>query len=130
VNLRAALPVLLVLVLGCSSTVAPNVLGEWGGQEASLTLTVSGGSVSYLCGAGTIDSAWTLTSAGQFSASGEHFFGGGPIPVEGAPPHPARYTGHVDGQSLTLSVYLTDSKATLGPFHLIRGGPPVYELCD
>jgi hypothetical protein len=120
---------LLLLALGCLSPTAPDVLGSWGGKEASLVLTTSGGALSYPCGAGTIDSAWTLSSAGLFVASGQHFFGGGPVPPQGPTPHPARYSGQVQGDDLTLTVTLTDLGQALGPFHLVRGGPPVVEQC-
>jgi len=122
--------VLLALALGCSSPTAPALLGSWGGTEASLVLALSGGTVSYACGAGTVDSAWTLSAPGQFVASGQHFFGGGPVPPQGHPPHPARYIGQVHGDVLTLSVTLIDLNQSLGPFHLVRGGPTVQEVCD
>jgi hypothetical protein len=121
--------VLLPLALGCSSPTAPAALGAWGGKEASLVLTTSGGTLSYACGAGTVDSAWTLSDAGQFVASGQHFFGGGPVPPQGHPPHPARYSGQVQGDVLTLTVTLSDLDQSLGPFRLVRGGPTVVELC-
>ena len=127
--MRVYLGPLLALALACSSPSAPSVLGQWGGHEASLTLTGVGGTVSYPCGTGTIDSSWTISGDGQFAASGQHFFGGGPIPPGGTPPHPARYSGQVAGQFLTFSVRVTDLNVTLGPFHLVRGGPPVVELC-
>jgi hypothetical protein len=118
-----------LLAIGCSSLTAPEIVGEWGGTEASLALTRLGGTVSYACGAGTIDSTWTLTPAGQFEASGQHFFGGGPVPAEGRTPHPALYHGDLEGDHLTLSVTLLDLDQTIGPFHLVRGGPPVTEIC-
>jgi len=120
---------LLSVALACFSPTAPEALGTWGGQEASLVLTTSGGQVAYACGAGTIDSAWTISRAGQFAASGQHFFGGGPVPPQGRPPHPAHYSGQVQGNDLTLTVTLTDLNQTLGPFHLVRGGPAVVEQC-
>lgn len=123
---------LLPLAFACSSPTAPTAptaLGAWGGSEASLVLTPAGGALSYACGAGTIDSAWTLSAAGQFAAAGQHYFGGGPATPQGHPPHPARYSGHVLGDVLTLTVTLTDLDQTLGPFHLIRGGPTVQEQC-
>jgi hypothetical protein len=118
-----------LVALGCFSPTAPDVLGTWGGQDASLVLSTSGGTVSYPCGAGTIDSGWTLSAGGRFVASGEHFFGGGPLPPQGRPPHPARYVGQVEGHNLTLAVTLTDLNQTLGPFYLVRGGPVVVEQC-
>lgn len=127
--MRVSALLLLAVALGCVSPTAPDPLGTWGGREASLVLTASGGTVSYACGAGTIDAAWTLSRAGQFVASGQHFLGGGPVPPQGRQPHPARYSGRVQGDDFTLTVTVTDLNQTLGPFHLVRGGPPVVELC-
>ena len=117
------------VALGCATPTAPGIVGDGGGTEASLTLALSGGTLAYPCGAGTIDSAWTLGADGQFSATGQHFFGGGPMPVQGRPPHPARYAGIVNGNQLILTVTLTDIDQELGPFYLVRGGPPVPEQC-
>ncbi len=119
----------LLAIIGCTSPTLPEVVGKWGGTQASMTLEPSGGTLSYQCGAGTIDSAWSLASGGRFTASGRHYFGGGPLPPEGRPPHPARYTGQIEGRVLTLTVVLTDLGQTLGPFRLIRGGPVVDEIC-
>ena len=120
---------LLPLALACSSPTAPEAEGTWGGTEASLSLTRAGGTVTYLCGAGTIDSAWTLRPDGRLLATGLHYFGGGPIPIQGRSPHPARYVGQVDGDNMNLMVTLTDLGQTLGPYRLVRGGPPVSEIC-
>lgn len=127
--MRISTLVLLPLALACSSPTAPAALGSWGGKQVSLVLTASGGTLSYACGAGTIDSSWTLSDAGQFVGSGQHFFGGGPVPPQGHPPHPARYSGRVQGDLLTLTVTLSDLNETLGPYYLVRGGPAVAELC-
>lgn len=118
-----------MLALACTTLTGPRADGQWGGVEASLTLSRSGGAVAYPCGAGTIDSTWTLTRDGRFAGTGEHFYGGGPDPIQGRPPHPARYAGDVSGSQLTLTVIVLDVSDTLGPFHLTRGGPPVSEQC-
>ena len=123
------LAVAFLTSVGCQSPVAPRVVGTWGGTQASLILDPSGGTVSYPCGAGTVDSTWSFTSDGRFTGSGLHYFGGGPAPAQGRQPHPARYTGQVAGDNLDLSVILTDVNQTLGPFRLVRGGPVVRELC-
>ncbi len=128
-HLRAPIASILTLLCACGSPAAPPVEGAWGGTEASLTLTQAGGTLQYPCGAGTIDSGWTLSADGVFTATGQHFFGGGPVPIGGRPPHPAEYMGQVAGASLTLTVTLTDVGDTLGPFHLIRDGPIVTEVC-
>src|SRR5262245_45962510 len=106
--------VLCTLAIGCSSPTAPTLLGDWGGKQASLRLAVAGGSVAYLCGAGTIDSAWTITKDGQFSATGSHYFGGRPVPVGGPPPHPARYAGQSNAEFLTLMLVIADLDQTPG----------------
>lgn len=121
--------VMLLASLSCASPTEPAVAGAWGGTEASLVLTTSGGALSYQCGEGTIDSAWALAPDGSFAASGLHYFGGGPVPAQGRPPHPARYQGQVSGNRLTLTVTLTDGGQVLGPFHFTRNGPVVHELC-
>jgi hypothetical protein len=117
------------MLAGCSAATAPVAEGSWGGPDASLSLARSGGTLSYACGAGSLDSTWAIGRDGRFSGTGQHFFGGGPIPPEGHPPHPARYTGRIRGDRLELTVTLTDLGQTLGPFRLVRGGPAVQELC-
>lgn len=122
----------LMAVLACASPspTAPPAAGTWGGAEASLTLGRFGGTVQYLCGAGTIDPGWRLSGDGTFAATGQHYFGGGPVPIGGRPPHPAEYSGQIVGAVFTLTVTVTDVPATLGPFQLVRDGPIVSELCD
>ena len=111
----------LLLVLGCAGPTSPDPTGAWGGQDANLTLSRAGGTIEYGCGLGTIDSTWSVSSAGRFEATGEHFTEGGPLPIGGVPPHPARYRGTMRGRWLTLSVSLTDLGQTLGPYTLERG---------
>jgi len=125
---------LLVLVsaalLACSANpAAPSALGTWGGQEASLTLSVAGGALDYPCGSGHIAPGWTLDDTGGFSATGVHYFGGGPVPVPGPTPHPALYAGVVRGDRFDFTVTVVDLGQTLGPFHMVRGGPPVFLRC-
>lgn len=120
---------LLITVLACNAPTAPTMEGAWGGTQASLVLSRSGGTIQYQCGNGTIDGDWTVSADGTFAGTGEHYFGGGPEPVGGRTPHPAQYTGQVNGSEFTLTVVLTDLSDTLGPFELVRDGPIVTELC-
>jgi hypothetical protein len=127
---RPAVALLLIAAaVACSDATAPGLEGSWGGPQASLILTGSGGALTYLCGAGTIDSGWAVSRDGKFAGSGQHFFGGGPLPPQGRPPHPATYAGYLAGAHLVLTVTLTDLQQVLGPFDLLRGGPPVTEQC-
>ncbi len=119
-----------LFLLSFSTPTEPNLEGAWGGSEVSMVLSRSGGTVSYLCGEGTIDPGWTLTSSGAFSAIGVHYFGGGPIPISGHLPHQAIYRRTLFGDHLRLSVTISDPEVTIGPLELIRGGPPVSQICD
>lgn len=128
-SLRCRLLPLLAVILSCSAPTAPEAQGDWGGPDASLSLSRAGGTLSYTCGAGTVDPAWDLSRDGRLTATGQHFFGGGPVPAAGRPGHPARYSGRIEGNTLVLAVTLLDLGQTLGPFRLVRGGPRVQELC-
>ena len=120
----------VIAALACESPIAPEAVGAWGGTSASLTLSRAGGTVQYQCGAGSIAPGWRLSESGVFAATGQHFFGGGPVPIGGRPPHPAEYSGTIIGNVFVLTVTVTDVPATLGPFRLERDGPIVTELCD
>jgi hypothetical protein len=121
--------VMVAVAVACSSTTAPELVGTWGGTEASLALTAAGGDVQYQCGTSTIDSAWTLSANGVFAATGQYYVGGGPLPPGGRPPHAATYAGEVHGTTFTLTVTVPDLDATLGPYVMVRDGPEVTELC-
>ena len=123
------LGLMVLLFAACASPGEPGVLGQWGGTEASLILSRTGGELAYPCGVGTLDPTWTLTADGHLSGFGNHYFGGGPMPSQGRPPQPARYDGQVDRDELTLTVTLTDLNQTLGPYRLVRDGPLVQEMC-
>ena len=133
--MRLSVAVISLVLLGCSSATmpgqGPEAVGQWGGGrgEASLVLTPSGGVLSYQCGHGTIDGTWTVQPDGSFTGTGQHFFGGGPLPAEGRQPHPASYEGDLTGDRFTLRVILNDLDQTLGPFQMVRDGDPVTELC-
>ncbi len=129
--MRVVLCAFLALAAGCATVTAPptGVVGSWGGTVASLVLADSGGTLQLPCGAGAIDSAWTLSATGQFSASGSYFIEAGPVAAGGPTPHPAHYAGTVSGDRFTLTITVPDLNASLGPFVLIRNGPPVRQLC-
>jgi hypothetical protein len=119
----------VALAFACTSPTEPTVVGTWGGTSVSLELDSSGGTLQYMCGNGTIDPGWSLAPDGTFTATGLHYYGGGPLPSGGRTPHPASYTGHVAGNHMTLTVTVTDTDAVLGPFDLVRNGPTVFEVC-
>ncbi len=118
---------LLLLLLGASATcraalTGPVSPGDWGGEHIGLVVTARGATIEYDCASGTIDETIVATD-GLFSASGTHTPGhGGPIRQDEIPDkHPARYEGHVDGDTMILDVTLTDSGEKLGRYTLFRG---------
>jgi hypothetical protein len=119
-RIRLAIATSLILV-ACGSPTAPVADGEWGSEQASLTLTRAGGTLMYQCGEGTIDSTWTLGANGRFTGRGVHFFGGGPAPITGRTPNAAEYSAVVEERVLTLTVTLRATGVTLGPYRLVRG---------
>ena len=92
------------------STAAPRVAdGRWGGVGISLDVTSSGARIELDCAHGTIDAPLSLDADGAFNAPGR-LVRERPGPVrmdeneaddEG---EAVRYTGRVDGETLTLVV--------------------------
>ncbi len=128
-RLTSFIAVVLLAGLGCSDSTALDDTDEWGGPEATLTLSTTGGSVVFLCGTGTIDPGWGIAPGGRWNATGQYFVGGGPLPPTGRPPHPATYTGVFRGEALTFSVDVPDLELTLGPYTVTRGAPGASEIC-
>jgi hypothetical protein len=120
---------LCLAVLACADPTAPETSGRWGGPDATLVLAASGGSVEYACGTGTVDPGWRVGEDGRWTATGQHFTGGGPVSNEGRPPHAATYAGTFRGDDLTFTVAVPDLAAVLGPFRVKRDAPGASEIC-
>ena len=124
--------VLLIAAGPCSTDLAgPIAPSEWGGDHVGLTVLATGGTLEYDCASGTIDQPIVAATNGNFVAQGTHTVGhGGPIMVGEIPDrHPARYDGWTDGETMTLSVTLTDNGQKLGDFALFRGQSPHVFRC-
>jgi hypothetical protein len=101
----------------------------WGGTHIGLVITVSGGTVEYDCAEGEILEPIRITN-GRFNVLGVHYMGvGGPIGVDRVHPRPARYEGTVDGDKMTMTVTLTDTREQVGRFDLVRGENPRVLKC-
>jgi len=131
--MRRLFSTLALLVAGCRTPTGPSraadLLGNWGGQDANVILSGSGGTVEYGCGLAVLDQSWTVSPGGVFSATGQHYTEGGPVPIGGTPPHPARFIGQVHGNLLTFTETLTDLNQSLGPFTVERGKVVVLMKC-
>jgi hypothetical protein len=129
---RVLLVALLSAACADARTAPPTVItGDWGGVHAGLVATPDSGTLEYDCAAGRITEPLRPRSDGSFTALGTHSPGhGGPIRIdEVVPKRPARYTGRVDGDHLTLTVVMTDSAVTVGTFDLYRGRSPHVFKC-
>lgn len=110
---------------------AGDPVGAWGGDHIALSVTVDGATLEYDCAAGKMDGAVTVDAEGRFHALGTHDIGhGGPAQQDEIPDrHPASYRGHIAGDTMTLSVTLTDRGTEVGTFQLTRGAAPRIVRC-
>ncbi len=123
-----------VTLLACSDSVTspkgPVPLGAWGNAESGLgasllTVTGTGATLQQTCAHGTIAQPIVLDANGHFDVAGEYELTAGPTEL----PRPARYTGSVSGQTMTLTVTQTDPNTTVGPFVLRLGERPSFGAC-
>lgn len=125
--------VLLIGALsGCLEANVPGlVTGDWGGQHLGMVASPSGAVLEYDCAAGKISEPIRPDERGRFVVAGEHYPGhGGPARIdEEQVKRPARYVGTVHGDTMTLSVTLTDSNEVLGSFTLVYGRSPFVFKC-
>ncbi len=105
--------------------------GTWGGKHIGLEVTADGATVDYDCAHGTIDQPIVLDKSGHFQAKGTHFMEHpGPERVgQEDKGHHARYTGRVDGNSMTLTVRLADTDEVIGAFTVMHGKMPQVMKC-
>jgi hypothetical protein len=97
--------------------------GGWGGEHIRLEVTDGGAEVEHDCAHGTITKPIVLDSDGRFDVRADFVVErGGPVRRDQPPPtRPARYSGRVEGDNMTLSVTLTDTGEDAGTFTLTRG---------
>lgn len=108
---------------------APVVQGLWGGQDIGITILTSGASVDYDCAAGSIDAPFVTDASGRFDLAGAWWFTPPVLPENWqADKRPARYSGVIDGDTMTLTVTRLDDGTTSG-FKLIRNAVPRVLHC-
>jgi len=109
-----------------ASTVAT---GAWGGEHIVLKISEKGADLEFDCAHGQVTQRITVDKHGDFDVAGtftpEH---GGPVRRdENTPSASARYSGHVDGDTMSLTVTL--GKERVGIYTLIRGSRPSLTKC-
>ena len=97
--------------------------GVWGGTSIRIDVMADGATIEYDCAHGTIDEPLVADRDGLVTAIGTHVREhGGPIRDDEKPDrHPARYRGQLSGDTLRLTVTLTDAPQEIGTFTLTRG---------
>lgn len=119
--LRVAAGVSL-MVSTAQAQVLPPLTGEWGGPQVRLVLTELGGTLELACASAQVAAPIHPDANGRFVADGKYeSFTGGPTPAD-VPPvlTAARFTGHVEGNTMHLSV-TQNGENTAQDYTLERG---------
>ena len=116
--------------IACSaatSTPITDVAGTWGGDNAGLIVTSNDVHVHIGCTLGDAVGPIHPDANGRFEVSGTYNVDA--YPVDRGITHPARFTGQIVGQTMTLTVSLTDIPRVLGPVTLTYGKEPKMGPC-
>ena len=97
--------------------------GVWGGQHISMEITESGATISYDCAHGSITERIVPDGNSKFVVKGLHVKEHpGPTREEDETEgQRATYTGSIEGDTMTLSVSLSQPNETIGDYTLVRG---------
>jgi hypothetical protein len=119
-----------VVVTGCNPSPFPpgaRIDGTWGGNNAGLIADDTSAHVHIGCTYGEVHQSIVLDMSSRFDVAGEQNITAHPVDLGIL--HPARFTGSIDGRTMTLRVTLTDTAVTLGPVVLRFEKEPVMGPC-
>jgi len=124
-----ALPSILALIACSAATSTPitDVVGTWGGDNAGIIITGNDVHVHIGCTLGNTVRPIHTDANGRFEASGTYNVDA--YPVDRGIIHPATFNGRIVGQTMTLTVTLTDTGQVLGPVTLVYGKEPKMGPC-
>ena len=120
----------LIIVAACYSNPSDpitEIKGTWGGDDAGLITTDSSAHVHIGCTLGDTSLPIRPDATGHFDVAGTYNVDA--YPIDRGILHPARFTGSVSGNVLTLSVTLTDNGRQLGPVKLVKYQEPKMGPC-
>ena len=117
----------LVACSAVTSTPVTEVAGTWGGDNAGLIVDKDNAHVHIGCTVGDAVGPIRPDPDGRFVATGTYNVDA--YPVDRGIIHPASFTGRIVGETMTLSVTLTDNGQTLGPVTLVYGKEPTMGPC-
>jgi hypothetical protein len=124
-QVRAAAFVLGFAVLaGCDNPFPPGAIvrGMFGGNNAGLMADDTSAHLHISCTYGDVHQPIVLDLNSRFDVPGEQNITAHPVDLGIL--HPARFTGSIDGRTMTLTVTLTDTTVTLGPVVLTFNKQP------
>jgi hypothetical protein len=110
-----------------SSAPITEIVGTWGGDNAGLIAGDTSAHVHIGCTLGDTKSSIRPDADGRFDVIGTYNVDA--YPIDRGITHPARFTGHVAGHTMTLTVILTDTARQVGPVTLIYGKEPKMGPC-
>jgi hypothetical protein len=102
---------------------------DWGGEHVVLTISQNGATFEFDCAHGQTDQPITVDKDGNFDAPGTFTPDSvGPARRDENPPADrARYSGHIEGDTMTLKVVRAEKDP--GTFTLTRGAHPMLKKC-
>jgi len=105
--------------------------GDWGGDQASLVVTERGARLELACAHGSIETPILVDEKGQFDMNGV-FVREGPGPVRQGEDRgePARFSGRIDQDAMTLTLERTNEAEMVGTFALERGRASRVRKCQ
>ena len=85
--------------------------GVWGGQHINIEVGEKSARIEYDCASGVINGPLSVDANGNFKLRGTHRIErGGPVRADDKPnDHPATYTGSIKGNTMTLTLKVSDS---------------------
>jgi hypothetical protein len=122
--------VLFILAAACTTNPSDpitEIKGTWGGDDAGLIASDTSAHVHIGCTLGDTSAPIRPDASGNFDVSGTYNVDA--YPVDRGIVHPARFTGYVSGNDLTITVTLTDNGIQLGPARLVKGKEPKMGPC-
>jgi hypothetical protein len=120
----------LLAALACSAagpTHITEIAGTWGGDNAGLIVNGTDLHVHIGCTLGDAVGPIKPDADGRFGATGTYNVDA--YPVNRGITHPATFSGRIVGETMTLTVSLTDTARVLGPVTLIYGKEPQMGPC-
>ncbi len=118
------------IIIGCASTTGTpitEVTGTWGGDNAGLIVTDTSAHVHIGCTLGDTKGRIIVDAEGRFVIGGT--FNVDAYPVDRGIVHPAQFNGQITGNTMRLTVVLTDTERQLGPVVLVFGKEPKMGPC-